>query len=1114
MLLPLLSFGQLGPGSVAFTGMNGDGTDDLAFVTLDALPANTTVYFSDSEWTGTGFPATDESRITWRSGSTSIAAGTIITFTNINPDPATPIVTNIGSATITGNRGVGAGGDAFFAYLGTDDNTPTRFLAAISTSGITEFGSLVGTGLAIGTSAVSLDGGLAIAIYNGPRTGISRVCYPTVLNNAANWLGQANIAGDQSADGTAPDVPFSTTALTFGTNCPLPTISFSGSSATVLEGAGVISMTLAVANAGSQSATVQVVVSSASAQNGAEYSFTNPQTITFPANSTASQVVSLTINDDALPEADEYVSFRLQNGIGAQIGAANSFLLFIRDNDKATPVSSDPCFNLQLLTTYRNPTAGGSSEIVAYDKGSRRLFIANSITNRLEIVNFANPSAPVAVSSISVSAIGGINSVAVQNGIVVVAMENANKVLNGAIVFFDVNGQQLNRFPTGALPDAIFFSPDGRYVVTPNEGEPDSYTTGGTDPEGSVSIVDLGPNGATLSASAIAGLSQTAVTTVSLTALNSQRDQLRAAGVRIYGRSGNAANGSSVAQDLEPEYVAFSADSKQAFVTLQENNAFLVIDLTTKTLAPNPVRPLGYKNHNLDANAFDPTDQGGLTLLQKLPVLGMYQPDAIASFVANGQTYYITANEGDAREYDGLVEIVRAGAANYVLDPTAFPNAADLKNNLLLGRLNVTNQTGDTDGDGDFDQIYVLGGRSFSIWDANGTLVSDSGDDMERITRAQAPLLFNVSNTTGNPAVKNRSDDKGPEPEGVTTTVINGKPYAFIALERIGGVMVYDVSNPAAPRFVTYTVNRSAPTSNTATDDLGPEGIIFIAAADSPNGQNLVLLANEISNSVSVYQVNTPGPLQISVATPVSGSSTTAASATAMAVSTTLVASGCAATVRWSTGATGNSIVIGAVTATTVITATCSNTALACPASASITLSGSFTLLQPTYNCQTGAIRFNTAGGDGSPVTFFAPGIQRDSDQSSTGTIEPGLLFDPKVLFISATQGTTTVTVSLDLAAACLRANRTGAESGQELNVTIAGNPTTADAVEVQIRGAGGQPVRWQVRDAQGRLVSEAALNAAHAVEKQTVTIGRQAGLYLIRVETATQSETVKVLKQ
>lgn len=196
--------------------------------------------------------------------------------------------------------------------------------------------------------------------------------------------------------------------------------------------------------------------------------------------------------------------------------------------------------------------------------------------------------------------------------------------------------------------------------------------------------------------------------------------------------------------------------------------------------------------------------------------------------------------------------MIRAGSAAYVLDPVAFPYADALKAN--IGRLNITTASGDTDGDGDFDEIHAYGSRSISIWNAaTGALVWDSGDDMETIL-SKHPVygaIFNASNA--NNSLKNRSDDKGPEPEGVTTGEINGRMYAFIALERIGGCMVYDVTNPASPVFVDYKNTRSLAAYG---GDNGPEGIIYISAANSPTGVPLVILANEVSSTLSFYAVN------------------------------------------------------------------------------------------------------------------------------------------------------------------------------------------------------------------------------------------------------------------
>jgi hypothetical protein len=231
----------------------------------------------------------------------------------------------------------------------------------------------------------------------------------------------------------------------------------------------------------------------------------------------------------------------------------------------------------------------------------------------------------------------------------------------------------------------------------------------------------------------------------------------------------------------------------------------------------------------------------------------MYQPDAIAAFESNRETFLITANEGDAREYAGFAEEVRVSSLN--LDATAFPVSSFLKNNANLGRLNVTRATGDSDGDGDFDALYAFGARSFSIWTASGEQIYDSGDELEQITARVYPSFFNASNS--NNTRDDRSDNKGPEPEGVAVGEIGGRNYAFIGLERIGGVMVYDVTNPFLPRFVQYVNNRnfSAPTNTAAAGDLGPEGVLFIPANESPNGGPLLVVANEVSGTTTVYEI-------------------------------------------------------------------------------------------------------------------------------------------------------------------------------------------------------------------------------------------------------------------
>lgn len=273
-------------------------------------------------------------------------------------------------------------------------------------------------------------------------------------------------------------------------------------------------------------------------------------------------------------------------------------------------------------------------------------------------------------------------------------------------------------------------------------------------------------------------------------------------------------------------------------------------DGTLSTIEDTPVK-LGLINFNqsngLDASDRDGADSEGAIKIQFEPVFGLYQPDAIASFSINGQTYLVTANEGDTRDYDGFNEEIRVGDDDYLLDPTRFPNAAELKDNANLGRLTATTADGDLDGDGDYDQIVIPGARSFSVWDSSGNLVFDSGDQLEQITRQAVPSLFNSNGTAE--TFDSRSDNKGPEPEGVVVGTVNNRVYAFIGLERTGGVMVYEVTNPNQPQFIEYVSTEG---------DISPEGLAFIPASQSPNGQSLLVVSNEVSGTVGVFEFTPP----------------------------------------------------------------------------------------------------------------------------------------------------------------------------------------------------------------------------------------------------------------
>ncbi len=279
----------------------------------------------------------------------------------------------------------------------------------------------------------------------------------------------------------------------------------------------------------------------------------------------------------------------------------------------------------------------------------------------------------------------------------------------------------------------------------------------------------------------------------------------------------------------------------------------MLVDIATGTA--NSIIALGVKDHSLDGNGLDASNRDDTINIATYPVLGYFLPDAITSVSIGGKDYILSANEGDSRDYDGYSEETRV--ADLVLDPVAFPNATNLQEDAKLGRLKTTIANGDTDGDGDHDVIYSYGARSFSIWDASdGSLVWDSGDDFEQKLAERIPEQFN-SNNDDNDSFDSRSDDKGPEPEAITVANYDGRVYALIGLERVGGIMVYDISDPAVPVFVEYVANRNydVDADSEEAGDLGVEDIEWISAEDSPNGSPLVVTANEVSGTISIWSV-------------------------------------------------------------------------------------------------------------------------------------------------------------------------------------------------------------------------------------------------------------------
>ena len=592
-------------------------------------------------------------------------------------------------------------------------------------------------------------------------------------------------------------------------------------------------------------------------------------------------------------------------------------------DDDNTPVATPPAeatpktLQLEKVGEYASGVYFESAaEIPAFDAASKRGFIVNAQKGAVDVIDMTDPAQPAHIGMIDATQLlagASINSVAVHDGLVAVAVQAANKTDPGLLALYQASDLKLvGQAQVGALPDMLTFTPDGKTVLVANEAEPsDDYQT---DPEGSISVVDVSTP------------AKPVVRTADFRAFNNQRAALLAKGVRLFGPR------ASVAQDLEPEYIAVSADGKTAWATLQENNAFAIIDVANARVTD--IVPLGYKDHGVEGQGLDASDTDKAANIRTWPgVFGMYLPDAMAAFQAEGKTWLITANEGDARAWGednaaywagdaskGFVEEFRvkhlinakgwsgragddlppqlnALAKGGLLNPAVFGycgaeagKPGECRDDNALSRLTISWTQGyQTNADGTpklytaagvadpvngdrlmYDKLYAYGTRSISIWDEKGQQVWDSGDAMEQFLASDSckagaarniPCkdFFNSNHEEGN-TLDNRSDNKGPEPEGVTVGRIGEKTFAFVGLERMGGVLVYDVSQPQAPVQVDYINTREDWTtkdpSTVKSGDLGPEGLAFIPAAKSPNGKPLLMVGNEVSGTTAIFQLN------------------------------------------------------------------------------------------------------------------------------------------------------------------------------------------------------------------------------------------------------------------
>ncbi|MGG3804175.1 choice-of-anchor I family protein [Metabacillus fastidiosus] len=515
----------------------------------------------------------------------------------------------------------------------------------------------------------------------------------------------------------------------------------------------------------------------------------------------------------------------------------------------------DASLPIELVGRYTSgaPISAGGTEIVAYDKKTKHAFSVNGDQKSIDIIDLSilkkGEKVIPKVKQIPLSSFGveasDVTSVAIHpdGGYIAIAAPAKNKTDDGHVIFMTTGGEYIAHVKAGALPDMLTFTPDGKKVLVANEGEPsDDYKV---NPEGSVSIIDISKG--------VKNIKNSSVTTVRFDEKAVDKD------VRKIQQK------NSYAVELEPEYIVTNKDGKYAYIALQENNAVAKLDIEKKKFTK--VKSLGYKDFSVNDNQLDASDKDGKINIQNWPVLSMYMPDGMASYEVKGKTYILTANEGDAQDYKGFSEEARVEdlVNSYKLNAKLYKGFSQeqldkmVKDGLFkkeqLGRLKTTTAS-PKNKDGKYEAIYGYGARSFSIWDANSLkLTYDSGSDFEKITAEAVPNHFNANNTEDE--LDSRSDDKGPEPESVIVGNVKGKNYAFIGLERTGGIMVYDVTNPEKPRFNTYISSRTfnGGKVTASSNDVAPEGLTFIPASDSPTGQDLLLAAHEVTGTIAVYSL-------------------------------------------------------------------------------------------------------------------------------------------------------------------------------------------------------------------------------------------------------------------
>ena len=472
---------------------------------------------------------------------------------------------------------------------------------------------------------------------------------------------------------------------------------------------------------------------------------------------------------------------------------------------------------------------GGSLEIVTYNPTNGYAYAVSGVKGKLVAVNLNVKTDGIDVAELSgteydIKALisgfsyGDITSVAVSpNGkMLAAAIQSENYAAAGAVALFSCENNGSLKFiataQTGVQPDMVTFA-DNNTLLTADEGEPRNGVNG-VDPKGSVTVAKIEGEGLLTSKQ------------IYFDEYDAKRSDLIGYGVLIQ-------KGKNPSVDFEPEYIAVSGNT--AYISLQEANSIAVLNITDEKFTG--IYSLGLQDYGKTKADIQKNDKIDIKNYEN--VFGIKMPDGITVADIKGKTFLLTANEGDSRaDWQGM--------------DNEYENVTSPTGNVTLDKKVVWFNAAMWDGL-DENKAYLFGGRSFSIYEVTNSglsLVYDSGSDFEEITSKVLPDFFNASNDKI--SIDNRSGKKGPEPESVTVGKVGEKIYAFVALERIGGIMVYDITIPENSKFVNYINSREF--DSAIQGDVSPEGLFFMPDTDSKTGKALLLAACEVSGTLAVYE--------------------------------------------------------------------------------------------------------------------------------------------------------------------------------------------------------------------------------------------------------------------